>query len=1013
MDSAEGGHHERGERIPPARLRPPRARALPRARLLAALADTPHRLVLVTGPAGWGKTTLMSQFVGVLPDRPAAWYQLDAADARVPALLGHLAEALAPAVPGLTGGWATVDDAVAALDVADPGAHGEVLLALDDLHIIAGTPGEEALGELLDMAPTWLRIAATCRQPPAWNLSRLRVSGDLFELDADDLRFRSWEVEQLFADLYREPLPPGDVAQLTRGLEGWAAGLQLFYLATRGKPVGDRRRAVALLPARSKLIREYLTGNVLDELPDELRDFLIDTSVLGRLSPALCDELRGRDDSRRLLDELTTRHVFVERLDEDGTYRYHEVFRTYLEERLLERDGQARARAWSQRAAELLEKEGRSIDALRAYCRAEDWPAVRRLLETAGAELVDHAEPWLDWLPPGLIEGDPWALLAAARRAGQTGRFATALELYARAEEVAGTAAAAEICRVERTELTGWVDPSAPPPRGTGGRLIASLRARPGQYKSVPTGVEIHGPYAPRALAAGVAAIFAGDLRAATRLLAATVDDPEAHPYIGMATRMSLGVVRLLGGDIDPAVTQLPQLMELADTPWLTWMACAARGLAGDAAGWNDAIQSAETMARQGDPWGSSAARLFASLGALVAGGHPTAELEELADQLKSLNAQVPEAWARAWLATAQARSGAPVRALETAAAAELTAERVGAFGAQVWAITVQAQLAAAAGDDDVARAHLDRVADLRSETDVDIVVVPLGPDEEAVALDEPARETGAKPAPVSGAGSKHSEPSWEAGTAGEDRASEVISLRCLGAFVLEVGGQPVDVAAAKPRARSTLRLLAAHAGQPVHVETLVDALWPDSDAAMGKRSLQVTLSSLRRLLDEHAPGSGALVARQGNAYALALPHGSTADVVAFAEAREQCRVAARQGEVHAVVESGERALAAYGGDLLPEEGPAEWVVPPRRHLAQDAAGVAVLVAESALVAERYDVAVGACQRGLDIDRYSDALWRLLALAHERAGDVAAAATAREGYQAILDDLGVEAHLGL
>jgi DNA-binding SARP family transcriptional activator len=229
----------------------------------------------------------------------------------------------------------------------------------------------------------------------------------------------------------------------------------------------------------------------------------------------------------------------------------------------------------------------------------------------------------------------------------------------------------------------------------------------------------------------------------------------------------------------------------------------------------------------------------------------------------------------------------------------------------------------------------------------------------------------------------------------------------------LEIEGRVVDVAAAKPRARSTLRLLAAHAGQPVHVETLIDALWPDSDAAMGKRSLQVTLSSLRRLLDEHVPGSGTLVARQGSAYVLALPPGSTADVVAFAEAREQCRAAARQGEVHAVVEAGERALATYGGDLLPEEGPAEWVVPPRRHLAQDAAGVAVLVAESALVAERYDVAVGACQRGLDIDRYSDALWRLLALAHERAGDVAAAAAAREGYQAILDDLGVEAHLGL
>jgi DNA-binding SARP family transcriptional activator len=923
------------------------------------------------------------------------------------------------------GGWATVEDAVRALEAADPGPHGEVLLALDDLHVIAGTPGEEALGEVLDLAPTWLRVAATCRQPPQWNLSRLRVSGDLFELDADDLRFRSWEVERLFADLYGEPLPPGDVAQLTRGLEGWAAGLQLFYLATRGKPVGDRRRAVASLPTRSKLIREYLTGNVLDELPEELRAFLVDTSVLGRLSPALCDELRGRDDSLRLLDELTARHVFVERLDEDGTYRYHEVFRTYLEERLLERDGQGAARAWSQRAAQLLEKEGRPIDALRAYCRAEDWPAVRRLLDTAGPELVDHVEPWLDWLPPALIEGDPWAMLSAARRAAMTGRFATALDLYARAEELAGTAAAAEICRLERRELTGWVDPASPPPRGTGGRLIAALRSHPGRYKTVPAGTEIHGPFAPRALAAGVAAIFAGDLRSATRLLVATVDDPEVHPYIVMAARMSLGVVRLLGGGIDPSVAQLPQLVEAADTPWLSWMACAARGMAGDAAGWRDAMEAAETLGRQGDPWGSSAARLFASLGALVAGAHPVAELEELAEILRSVDAAVPEVWSRAWLATAQARAGTPVRAGETAVAAERTAERLGAVGAQVWAVTVQAQLAAAAGETEVARVLLERVADLRQTSGVDIVVVPLAPEEPPL----PGPGPGPGPANGSAAGvpavpvppvddvavAARPAPPVPPAPPVDDEAGAAprVGVRCLGAFVLEVDGRVVDLAGAKPRARSALRLLAAHAGQPVHVETLVDALWPDSDAAVGKRSLQVSLSSLRRLLDEHTPGAGTLLARLGNAYALVLPPGSTADVVAFAEARERCRATARLGEVHAVVEAGGEALDTYGGDLLPEEGPAEWVVQPRRNLAQDAAGVAVLVAESALVAERFDVAVDACQRGLDIDRYSDALWRLLAVAHERAGDVAAAATARDEYRSILDDLGVESRLGL
>jgi ATP/maltotriose-dependent transcriptional regulator MalT len=109
------------------------------------------------------------------------------------------------------------------------------VLALDDLDVVAGTPGEAALGTVVDLAPPWLAVAATCRQPPAWKLPRLRVSGALYEVGPDDLRFRSWEVERLFADVYGEPLPPGDLARLAHGLEGWAAGLQLFHLATRGK----------------------------------------------------------------------------------------------------------------------------------------------------------------------------------------------------------------------------------------------------------------------------------------------------------------------------------------------------------------------------------------------------------------------------------------------------------------------------------------------------------------------------------------------------------------------------------------------------------------------------------------------------------------------------------------------------------------------------------------------------------------------------------------------------------
>jgi DNA-binding SARP family transcriptional activator len=233
------------------------------------------------------------------------------------------------------------------------------------------------------------------------------------------------------------------------------------------------------------------------------------------------------------------------------------------------------------------------------------------------------------------------------------------------------------------------------------------------------------------------------------------------------------------------------------------------------------------------------------------------------------------------------------------------------------------------------------------------------------------------------------------------------LRVSCLGGFRLDLDGTPVDVAAVKPRARAALHMLAAHGGRPVHTETVVDALWPDLDAASGKRNLQVAISSLRRLLDDHHAGASALVRRVGAAYALALPDVSCSDVAVFTAACAETRDAARAGDRDRVLDAGDRALVAYGGDLLPEEGPVDWVVERRRQLAADATEVAQLVAEAALGLACHDVASIACARGLDIDRYHDGLWRLLVDAQERGGDVAAAARTQERYQDVLRELGL------
>ena len=205
----------------PAKVRVPAAEALPRERLEAQLASAVerHRLTLVIAPAGAGKTTLLARFASSTR-MPVAWYRAETWDDDPARMLRHLEASLGAALPGLPGGWTDVEVAARALE---QWAGGPAALVIDDLHALEGTAAEAALSRLVDYAPPWLRILAASRVRPDFNLPRLRVSGDLLQIEGDDLRFRSWEVERLFRDFYRDPVPPGELAVLAapdRGLGG-------------------------------------------------------------------------------------------------------------------------------------------------------------------------------------------------------------------------------------------------------------------------------------------------------------------------------------------------------------------------------------------------------------------------------------------------------------------------------------------------------------------------------------------------------------------------------------------------------------------------------------------------------------------------------------------------------------------------------------------------------------------------------------------------------------------------
>lgn len=963
-----------------AKIRVPRVKALPRERLDELLKRVwDHRLSLVVAPAGSGKTTLLAQFAATT-GVPVAWYRAEPADASCDAAVAHLEGALTAAL-GVPGGWESIDDAIEAVD----GWQGErAIVAVDDLHALWGTEAEATLERLLANLPPSIVMVAATRRAPGFNLSRLRVSGELFEIGPEELRFRSWEVERLFLDFYGEPLRPDELAELARRTEGWAAGLQLFHLATRGKPVGERRRMLSELGMRSRLVREYLARNVLDELPLHVRDFLLQTCVLGRLTPALCDELRGGTSSDVLLAELEQRQIFTAALDEEGGYRYHEVLRSHLEGALVEAVGEVEARRRYQVAGALLEAHGHLPEALRAYCRGEDWTSATKLLGGRGEQVIDRPGAWLEALPPAILDHDPWLLLASARRAVAEGAWSAALDAYRRAEAASGTGEPGESSRRERLALEGWFAPAVPAPTDwTGVLRLAVVRD--------PLGVvgrddARSGPDAAAALSVGLAQLLAGDVRDAARTLDDVAGRRDASAATSIGAAVAASFARALGGDDVDA--ELGPLAEAADAANLPWLAGCTRLVASLAGTGNGSVLT--SVVAKDDLWGLPLAQLSAGLGDLRSGrGEPASLLNDAADGFEAVGAPVLEAWARAGhaLAVAVARGASPEAMAAARRAASLTRK------AAVRGPLVLASAAAAIADPPHAERHRRDATSSAEATGIRASSFPQAPAAEPT------------PAPVSTSARGGEASSRVASSA----SGHSVGLRCFGPLQVEIAGVPVDLSTIKPRVRSLLRVLALYAGRPVHKDRLVDWLWPgETDSRVGTRNLQVAVSSLRQLLEPGvARGAAAVVVRDGETYRLQVAPGAV-DLVAFDDHVALGRHARAAGDDALAGASLARALELYQGELLADEGAAEWVTGERDRLRIAAADASQLLAELHLEAGRPAEAAAEADRGLRIDQYSDALWRLLIRAAEAAGDRAAAHRHQGRYDAVLRDLGVE-----
>lgn len=920
-----------------------RSASLVRPRLMATLdaaADAP--VTLLVAPAGYGKTTLLAQHAHFVTG-PVGWLSVAVTDTTADGLTDRLRAALPGPLPG----------------------H----LIIDDLHLAAEGAAGAALDRLLAEAPPGLRLAIGSRRMPNLNLPRHELAGTVI-IDADQLRFRTWEVERLLREVYGEPLPGDDVAALSRRVGGWAAGLKLFHLSTHGRPLAERRRAVAALDGRSALSRAYLARTVLADLPVPLRRFLVRTCVFDVVTAARCDKLLGTTDSQRRLEQLEQRQAFTVSHDGGRTFAYHEVLRANLLAELVEELGEPAAHSWHARAAQIVAGQGATVEAARAYARAEDWPSVRRLLERLGAGAADQGlDPWSDLLPSWFVAEDPWLVLAEGRHRMNHGQLAAAVTALRRAESMFGTEPARSRCRTARAAVTAW-QPGAPPSRA---HWSGWLRAATRRYPAVVAAEaeSLRDPAAPVVIA--TAHLLAGDGAAARRTLeAAPVDD---HTLPGLAARLLLGLLAVTRGDPGgaPALAAVAADAERSHLPWLVRVAHAAVALDGTEAGAKEARAVAEECTRLGDDWGGCVATALELFGAATSGRLEPADAGALLTRARAVDSGVLVAWSQSLLALAAVRAGLPDADLEVRRA-DSTARSAGVPGARVVALAAGA--AAAGGrPEHLAAAY---AAAARAGIAADLVTAWAG--------------AGLAPG--------------LAGAATDAR----LSLWCFGGFRLCLDGEPVDFSPIRPRVRTLVRILAMHAGRPVHRDTLIGALWPDTPLAQATRGLHVALSSLRGFLDEAVPdGGNRLLRRDGDAYRLALPPDGYADVAAF---RDAIVAARRAGAGQHRLRALRTAVQAYGGELLPEDGPAEWVLTEREALRRQAADAAAALAETELAETAPGTdqihAAAAAQRCVDIDPCHDTGWRLLITAHRRAGHAAAAARARRAYAAVLTSLGID-----
>ena len=574
----------------------PRSRRglVPRPRLSERLdRGTASKLMLVSAPAGFGKTTLLAEWLAAGPaapadERSAAWLSLDRGDNDPASFWTYLIAALRTVAPGVG------ESALALLQAPQPppietvltallndlGAiAGDIVLVLDDYHVIDARDVQDGMAFLLDHLPPRLHLVIASRADPALPLARLRARGELVEIRAADLRFTPDEAAAYLNEVMGLQLTAQDVAALEGRTEGWIAALQLAALSMQGRD--DVAGFIAGFAGDDRYIVDYLVEEVLQRQPDRVQAFLLQTSILDRLSGPLCDAVTGQGGGKAMLEALDRGNLFLVPLDDRRRwYRYHHLFADVLQARLLDEqpdqvpDLHRRASAW-------YEQNGEPSEAIRHALAAEDFERAADLVELAIPAMRRTRQEatvrgWLEALPDEVVRVRPVLSVALCRGVAGRRRARGRRGPAAGRRTVAGRNDRLPVRDRQpgRRRWSSWTRRNSPPPGDDRG---VPCRTGPGSGRcgrhrdGTPGGRSTSSPeddHLGRGSAAGflgLASWTSGDLEAAHRAYAECMASLRRAGHISdaLGCAIALADIRMAQGRLREAMRTYEQALQL------------------------------------------------------------------------------------------------------------------------------------------------------------------------------------------------------------------------------------------------------------------------------------------------------------------------------------------------------------------------------------------------------------------------------------------------------------------